>query len=274
MDPQHKLGIVDYIIIIISLLIPSVIGIVFRFSGGKQKSIKEYFLAGKNASKLPVIMSITATTLSSIFMIGAPSEVYRFGPLYCLFAVTLGVGLLIVSHIFIPVYFQCNVSSIYEFLELRFGKLTRFTVSTLFTLQMVLYSSCVLYCPAIVLNAMSDVSVEAAIALCGCICTFYCFLGGLKAVLWTDVFQTFLMLMSLLALHITGIMEIGLNEIYKRASAGGRLHVLDFSPDLTKTYTIWNTMMRGMGLAFGFYGTSQIQVQRFLSMGGCKKAQS
>ncbi|GFY58776.1 uncharacterized protein TNIN_379451 [Trichonephila inaurata madagascariensis] len=82
------------------------------------------------------------------------------------------------------------------------------------------------------------------------------------------------MFMSLLSLHITGIMEIGLDDIYKRTSAGGRLHILDFSPDLAKTYTIWNSVVKGMALAFGFYGTNQIQVQRFLSMGGCKKAQS
>ncbi|GFT15392.1 sodium-coupled monocarboxylate transporter 1 [Nephila pilipes] len=274
MKSEQHLGTLDYVIITISLLIPSVIGIVFRFSGGRQKTMNEYFLAGRNASKLPVIMSITATTLSSVFLIGAPAEVYRFGPLYCLFSVSVSLSILIVSRIIIPVYFQCNVSSIYELLEIRFGKLTRFTVSALFAIQMVLYSSCVLYGPALVLNAVTGMSVEAAITLCGGICTFYCFLGGLKAVLWTDVFQTLLMFMSLFALHFTGIQEVSFGEIYRRTSAGGRLNFFDFSLDLTTRNTVWNTVIRGIGIAFGIYGTNQIQIQRLLSMNGCKNALS
>ncbi|GBN74470.1 Sodium-coupled monocarboxylate transporter 1, partial [Araneus ventricosus] len=180
---QH-LGLTDSIVVIMSLLVPSAIGIFFRFSSGRQKTMDEYFFAGRSASKIPVIMSITASSISSVAILGTSSEVYKFGCVLGTFVVPAALGTIISCYVFLPVYFQCNVSSVYEYLEMRFGKLTRCTVLFMYNIQMTLYSSCVLYGPALVLNSVSNISVELAIILCGGVCTFYCFLGGLKAVLW------------------------------------------------------------------------------------------
>ncbi|GBM40882.1 hypothetical protein AVEN_35981-1 [Araneus ventricosus] len=80
------------------------------------------------------------------------------------------------------------------------------------------------------------------------------------------------MFACLFILHITGILEIGLSELYRRAVAGGRLNFLD--PNLSGRYTVWNVLARGLCLSLGFFGTNQIQVQRFLSMSECKRSQS
>ncbi|GFT15386.1 putative sodium-dependent multivitamin transporter [Nephila pilipes] len=274
MESKKHLGATDYVILIISLIVPTIIGIICRFSGGQQKTMDEYFLAGKRASKFPVTMSICATIISSILIIGGPSEVYRYGISFAFLCVSCGLGMVLVSYIFVPVYFQCNVSSAYEFLELRFGKLTRLTVSFLFTIQMILFASCVLYGPALVLNSVSDISKEWGVVLYGGICVFYCFLGGFKAVLWTDVFQTLLMFSAVFTMHTVGLMEVGFGEAYRRVADGERLQFLNFSLDFTQRYTIWNVIFKGLGLALGLIGTSQLQVQRFLSLGDCNKAQS
>ncbi|KAF8796440.1 Sodium-coupled monocarboxylate transporter 1 like protein [Argiope bruennichi] len=234
MNFDQHLGITDSIIIIMSLLIPSAIGIFFRFSRGRQKTMDEYFFAGRSATKIPVIMSITATTVSSILILGTSAEAYKFGPFVGTIWVPWILGMITACYVFLPVYFQCKISSVYEYLEMRFGRLTRYAVSFMYSMQM----------------------------------------GGLKAVLWTDVFQQILAFFCIFAVIFTGIHEIGLGEFYTRALAGGRLNFFSFSFDLTQRYTTWNVFLRGFSMALGFYGTGQVFIQRSVCMGEKKKAQS
>ncbi|XP_055947003.1 sodium-coupled monocarboxylate transporter 1-like [Argiope bruennichi] len=222
------------------------------YERGRQKTMDEYFFAGRSATKIPVIMSITATTVSSILILGTSSEAYKFGPSMGTIFVPWILGMITACYVFVPVYFQCKISSVYE----------------------IMYSSCILYGPALVLNSVSNISVELAIILCGGVCTFYCFLGGLKAVLWTDVFQQILAFFCIFAVIFTGIHEIGLGEFYTRTLAGGRLNFFSFSFDLTQRYTTWNVFISGFSIALGFYGTGQVFIQRSLCMGEKKKAQS
>ncbi|KAF8796439.1 Sodium-coupled monocarboxylate transporter 1 like protein [Argiope bruennichi] len=183
--------------------------------------------------------------------------------------------MLVSSYIFLPGYFQCNVTSIYEFLEMRFGKCTKYTVSALFIIQMVLYMSSVLYASVLALTAVTDVSTEIIITVCGLTCTFYCFMGGLKAVLWSDVFQGILMFVYIIIVYTFGITEVGgIGEVVRRAETGDRIKLFDTTFDLTTRYTFWNVLARGLSFGIGVYGTSQIEVQRALSMSKCQKAQS
>lgn len=111
---KHHLGIADYSIILASLAISSLIGILFRFAGDRQKTTNEYLLAGKNSRMFPVVMSTGVTTISGIALLGIPSEVYKYGSMSAFFVITMGFGMLLASYLIIPVYFQCEVSSIYE----------------------------------------------------------------------------------------------------------------------------------------------------------------
>ncbi|GFT00337.1 putative sodium-dependent multivitamin transporter [Trichonephila clavipes] len=168
-----------------------------------------------------------------------------------------------------PKVYECS------FLEIRFGKLTRYTVSALFILQMVLYMSSLLYGPVLALSAVTNLSTKLVIVVCGFVCTFYCFLGGLKAILWTDAFQGVLMFLCIITLYITGITEVGgIGETIRRGAVGNRIQFFDMTADLTTRYTFWNVFFRGLSIGIGVYGTSQIEVQRALSMSNCKSAQS
>ncbi|GFQ66981.1 sodium-coupled monocarboxylate transporter 2, partial [Trichonephila clavata] len=114
------------------------------------------------------------------------------------------------------------------FLELRYGKLTRYSISAVFVCQMVLYSSCVLYAPVLAINAVTGFSFEMTIVLFGAVCTLYCCLGGLKAVLWNDLIQSGLMVLCLVIVYIVGVNEVGgIGEVYRRAQAGNRLHFFE-----------------------------------------------
>ncbi|KAF8763794.1 putative sodium-dependent multivitamin like protein [Argiope bruennichi] len=248
------------------LLISSGIGLYFRFSGGKQKTTNEYLLAGKNMPILPVAFSIMASYLSAISVIGTPAEVYMFG-IHLLFSnIVYPVGVLAASYVCLPVFFKMGACTAYEYLEKRFGKLTRTFTSVVFVLQTMLYMPLVLYAPALALSAATNLSTWTSVLSVGTVCTFYCTLGGMKAVLWTDLFQALLMFIGIFAVLVKGFSDIGFSEVFRIGYEGGRIVVPGFSLNLTERYTIWNVFLRGLITPLISFGANQIQIQRLLTL--------
>ncbi|PRD34447.1 UNVERIFIED_CONTAM: Sodium-coupled monocarboxylate transporter 1 [Trichonephila clavipes] len=111
---------------------------------------------------------------------------------------------------------------------MRYGKITRCTISGLFLAQMILFMSVVLYAPALALSAVTDFSLEVSIVIFGLVCSFYCAVGGLRAVIWTDVFQAGLMFLSLIVIYIKGVGEGGgVSEIYRKSAESHRLNIFE-----------------------------------------------
>ncbi|XP_071040331.1 sodium-coupled monocarboxylate transporter 1 [Parasteatoda tepidariorum] len=273
---KKYLGITDYIVICSSLLISVGIGITSRLLSGGQKTAKEYILAGKNMKRLPVILSIIVTLVSPSTMLAVPAEIYKYGFVFVMSPLAFPIGVFLASWIFIPVYFQCGVSTIYEFLEIRFGRMTRYIVSILFLVQMMFYMVICLYGSVLALSAVTDISLEISMISLGIICTIYCSIGGLRAVLWTDVFQAMLIILCLVALYAVGIKEAGgIADIYIRSRDGGRLNDLfDLRLNFTKRLSFWGSFCRGIMFGISYYGTNQVEVQRVLSLSTSQRAKS
>ncbi|KAF8796438.1 Sodium-dependent multivitamin transporter like protein [Argiope bruennichi] len=103
---------------------------------------------------------------------------------------------------------------------------------------------------------------------------FLLHMGGLKAVLWTDLFQTVLMFLCLFIVFVVGIAEVGgIGKVFRIAAAGNRLQYFDMQFDFTSRVTFWNMWSRGFILGIYHYGANQVEVQRSLCMSDCKKAQ-
>lgn len=261
------LGIVDYIIFALMLVISASIGVYFRFAGGKQKTTEEFLLAGKDMGILPVAFSLMASFLSAITVIGIPAEMYKFGIHLALLNVGFVIGTVLSSYLFVPVFFNMQASTAYEYLEMRFGKKARLICSVAFVAQMILYMSVVLYAPALALSAVTNLSTWVSVISIGIVCTFYCTMGGMKAVLWTDVFQAILMYICLIAILIKGCMDIGgIGNVYRIAKEGGRLEMPGTEMDLTVRYTVWNVVFQGLILSMSCYGGNQVQIQRLLTV--------
>jgi solute carrier family 5 (sodium-coupled monocarboxylate transporter), member 8/12 len=114
----------------------------------------------------------------------------------------------------------------YQYLEKRFGKSARLAASLSYSLQMIMYMGIVLYAPALALEALTGLNRSISILVVGSVCTFYSTIGGMKAVLLTDMFQSILMYMAVFSVIISGIYYAGgINEIFKTASEGGRLEL-------------------------------------------------
>ncbi|KAK9712435.1 Sodium:solute symporter family [Popillia japonica] len=139
---------------------------------------------------------------------------------------------------------------------------------------MVLYMGIVLYAPALALEALTGITRVSAILSTGLVCTFYSTIGGMKAVLMTDVFQSLLMYAAIFSVIIcAGIQNGSLSEVWRIAEEGGRTSILNFNPDPTIRHS-WFTLIIGGGITFlSLYGVNQTQVQRYLTIRSLRNAQ-
>uniref|UniRef100_A0A8C9XEC2 Sodium-dependent multivitamin transporter n=1 Tax=Sander lucioperca TaxID=283035 RepID=A0A8C9XEC2_SANLU len=254
---------VDYVIFALLLVASTGIGLFHAFSGGRQRTTQEFLMADRSMSCLPVSLSLLATFQSAVAILGAPSEVYTFGTQYWFLGCSYFLGLLIPAHVFIPVFYRLRLSSAYEYLELRFNKTVRICGTVTFIFQMVIYMGVVLYAPALALNALT---CGGAVLAMGLVCTVYTALGGLKAVIWTDVFQTVVMFAGQLAVIVVGASQAGgMAEVWRKAVNGSRISGLDLDPDPLQRHTFWTLGVGGVFLMLALYGVNQAQVQRYLS---------
>ncbi|GIX71120.1 putative sodium-dependent multivitamin transporter [Caerostris extrusa] len=310
-EERTLLGVVDYVIFTFMLLVSASIGVYFRFSGGKQQTTDEYLLAGRDMGVLPVAFSLMASFLSAITVIGVPAEMYRFGVHIAYMNIGYVIGMVVSAYVTLPVFFELNASTAYEYLERKIWKNGLLLV---FVFQMILYMSVVLYAPALALSAVTNLSTWVSVVSIGVVCTFYCTLKGfrlpiagafgstlcvgisnsarldkmgrnkapfdgtirdrtntqsfrgMKAVLWTDVFQALLMFLGIFAILIKGFLDIGFNNVYSLAYEGGRLAFPGFEMNLTQRYTIWNIMIQGIVLSMISFSGNQVQIQRMLTV--------
>ncbi|CAG9768952.1 unnamed protein product [Ceutorhynchus assimilis] len=271
---QPTFGIWDYVIVVIVLLISSSIGIYYRFSGGKQKTMQEYLLADKNMSITPVAFSLMASFMSAVTILGVASENYTYGFQFIVINIAYGLLTIVAAYLYLPVFFKLQATSAYEYLELRFGKTSRLAASLSYTLQMTLYMGVVVYAPALALEALTGISKLAAILSMGLVCTFYSTIGGMKAVLITDVFQSILMFVAVFSVIGKAWIDTGsLSEIWRIAQAGNRTGLLNFNPDPTVRHS-WFSLIIGGGVTFlSLYAVNQTQVQRYLTIKDLKGAQ-
>ncbi|NXH29181.1 SC5A8 protein, partial [Myiagra hebetior] len=265
----------DYVVFAAMLLISAIIGVYYAFVGGGQKTSKDFLMAGRSMSALPVALSLTASFMSAVTVLGTPAEIYRYGAIFCIFAITYGLVVLCSAEIFLPVFYKLGITSTYEYLELRFNKYLRLCGTILFIIQtasklqscsMTLYTGIVIYAPALALNQVTGFDLWGAVVATGVVCTFYCTLGGLKAVVWTDVFQVGIMVAGFSSVIIRAVVvQDGIGRIVNDSYHGGRLNFWDFNPNPLQRHTFWTIVIGGTFTWTGIYGVNQSQVQRYIA---------
>lgn len=231
-------------------------------------------MADRNMSVWPVSFSLMASFMSAVTLLGVSMENYQFGTLFVVINISYGLATPIAAYLYLPVFFKLQAASAYEYLERRFGSATRLSASLAYSLQMILYMGIVLYAPALALEAVTGISKTAAILSLGLVCTFYSTIGGMKAVLVTDVFQSILMFAAVYSIIVyAGIKAGGLGDIWRVAEEGNRLEFLNFNPDPTVRHT-WFSLIIGGGFTYlSLYAVNQTQVQRLLTVKSLKKSQ-
>uniref|UniRef100_A0A4W2IL57 Sodium-dependent multivitamin transporter n=1 Tax=Bos indicus x Bos taurus TaxID=30522 RepID=A0A4W2IL57_BOBOX len=259
-------SLVDYVVFVLLLVLSLAIGLYHAYRGWGRHSIGQLLLADRKMGCLPVALSLLATFQSAVAILGVPSEIYRFGTQYWFLGCCYFLGLLIPAHVFIPIFYRLHITSAYEYLELRFNKAVRVCGTVTFIFQMVIYMGVVLYAPSLALNAVTGFDLWLSVLTLGIVCTIYTALGGLKAVIWTDVFQTLVMFLGQLAVIIVGSAKVGgLGHVWEVASQHGLISGIELDPDPFVRHTFWTLAFGGVFMMLSLYGVNQAQVQRYLS---------
>ncbi|KAF6340481.1 solute carrier family 5 member 8 [Rhinolophus ferrumequinum] len=269
MDASRGIGtfaVWDYVVFAGVLLISAAIGIYYAFAGDSRETSKDFLMGGRRMHAVPVALSLTASFMSAVTVLGTPAEVYRFGMIYSLFGLTYFLVVVITAEVFLPVFYKLGITSTYEYLELRFNKYVRLCGTIFYIIQTILYTGIVIYAPALALNQVTGFHLWGAVVATGVVCTFYCTLGGLKAVIWTDVFQIGIMLAGFVSVIIKGVLiQGGISTILNDAYNGGRLNFWNFDPNPLQRHTFWTIVIGGTFTWTSIYGINQSQVQRFIS---------
>lgn len=260
-----KFGWEEYVIFGLMLGVSASIGVFFAWKG--QKNNAEFLYGGKSMGTLPMAMSLFASFMSAITLLGTPAETYLNGTMYCVLVFCYPLTMAASAYIYMPVFYKLNVSTSYEYLEWRFARPVRILASACFTLQMTLYMAIVVYTPALALSQITDFDVDLICAVVFLVCIFYTSIGGIKAVMWTDTFQTLVMFGSYLAIVIKGNNDSGgATTVYDRSYQTGRIELFNFDLDMTTRHTVWNLIIGGYFVWLTLYGINQTQVQRYLSV--------
>jgi SSS family transporter len=235
----------------------------------KADKIEGYFLASRSIPWWAVGLSVMATQLSAITMIGTTGQGYVFGMSLLQYYYALPIAMIIVSLTFVPFFHNARVFTAYEYLERRFDSKTRSFTALLFLLSRGMSTGAVISAPAVVLSVMLGVDVTTTCLLIGLPTALYTMFGGVQAVTWTDVKQMFLIVFGLVGAVIALIVglpdSVGISEALTIAGATGRLQTMDFRLDPTITYTFWSGTLGAFFLFLSYFGTDQSQVQRFLT---------
>jgi solute:Na+ symporter, SSS family len=240
------------------------------------KEIEGYFLANRSIPWWAVGLSVMATQLSAVTMIGTTGQGATDGLRFVQFYFGLPIAMLILGVTIVPFLRGARVFTAYEFLERRFDAKTRSLTSFLFLCSRGMSCGAIIAAPAVVFSAIFGWSLPWAVALIGVPTVLYTMIGGVQAVMWADVKQMVLIVLALLAIVFVLLfnMPVSPGDALEIAGATGRLRVFDFSFTLTETYTFWSGILGGLFLMLSYFGTDQSQVQRYLSARSVDEARS
>ncbi|XP_078258042.1 sodium-coupled monocarboxylate transporter 1-like [Rhinoraja longicauda] len=268
MAEKNVLQVWDYVVFAAMLIISAVIGLFFAFKRGGAKSgtTEEFLIGNRQLSAYPVALSLAASFLSAITVIGSPAEVYLYGIMVVIYTIGYLFTIIFTCLIYIPLFYRLNIISTYEYIGRRFGSAVKYQVVICFLMYMCIYLGIVTYTPALALSEVAGVNLWISMITTGFVCTLYTTLGGIKAVVWTDVFQICVMAAGLLAVLIQGLIHVGgMEKVWRVADRGGRLNFFDFDPDPRRRHTFWTTILGGTFVWMALYSCNQTQVQRYLA---------
>jgi SSS family solute:Na+ symporter len=247
------------------------------FLSKKVKTAEHYYLGDRSSPWWAIGLSVIATYVGALAFLGGPAWAYAEGISVIFIHINYPIAVFIVSTVFLPFFFNSGVASIYDYLERRFGVAARTLMAAIFLVGNIAYSGIMLYTTALVLQFITGIDVVAAILIIATVALIYTMLGGISAVIWTDVAQTGILLGGALIIFILLIGELpgGLMASLQTMKADGKTNAFNFSMDPELVATVWTGVVAMSIYHVVVYGVNQMMVQRTLSaksIGDAKKA--
>ncbi|CRL01594.1 CLUMA_CG014432, isoform A [Clunio marinus] len=237
------------------------------------KSMLEYLLGSRNLKPFPVSMSLVASYISGVTVLGTPSEIYNYGTQYWLILIPIVLHGFVVSYVYLPVFCALKVGSSYEYLELRFNGHVRTIASIMFVLDELLFLPIIIYVPALAMNQVSGINIHVIGAVVCAVCVFYTLVGGIKAVVHTDAWQIIIMFIGVVVVVIIGTFHLGgPSKVFEKAFEGGRIDFFNFNPSLYERHTFFSVVIGGFFYWTSYNTVNQTMVQRYMSLPNIRKA--
>lgn len=274
-------------LLVVVAYLASMLGVGLYFMR-RQKSTSEYLLASRNVGWFAIGLSLLSSLNSALDYIVGPASYIEWGAIVVMSIVAVFLAFPIVMYVFIPFYQELSILNCYEYLEYRFDVRVRTTASAIFIIWRICWMAFTIYLPAYALNVVMQWPLVPTIVVLGTITTIYTTIGGIRAVVWTDVFQAIIMFLGLVLAIAIAVQDVpeGFLGVWKAADRAGLLKVTATIPGwesadfwgkvglyLHFPVTLLSVVVAAFVSQLNNYGSDQVMIQRYLSAKSLKDCQ-
>jgi SSS family transporter len=256
---------IDVAVIVLYVLGTTLLGVWFT---RRQRDLRTYFVGDREVAWWLVLISIVTTETSAVTFLSVPGLSYDANGDMTFLQLSLGyvLGRVLIAWLLLPQYFRGELFSAYQVLRERFGTPVQRTASLLFLLTRTVADGLRLYLAGLLLHSCTQWNIELSVLAMAGVALAYTYLGGMKAVIWTDVIQFLLKIGGAIVAAVVIVMQLpeGLHTFVETAGDAGKFTIFDFSVDATKPFTFWAGLIGGSFFTMASHGADQIMVQRYL----------
>ena len=268
------LSTVDTVIIIVYLI--GMLGVGY-WVGKDNKNEGDFLLAGRSMPWIPIALSVSATMISANSFIGAPGWAYTAGMAPFMVNITVPFAVFVSLYATTPVFYQLKVTSVYQYMELRLGGLTRSLTVAQFFINSLIQVSSMVFIPSLILQTLTGWPLKFIVPIIVIFTIVYTIMGGIKAVIWTDAIQMVVLWGSMILVVVFALrhLDMGLFETLGAAKAAGKFETIDFAFSISKTNAFWASLIGGSVMWVRYFCFDQVQMQRIFtakSMRGIKRS--
>ncbi|XP_076255549.1 sodium-coupled monocarboxylate transporter 2-like [Rhynchophorus ferrugineus] len=257
----------DYLVLGSMLVISCGIGVFYGFFTEKHKTSEDFLLGGSSMGTFPMAMSLAASFVTAVELLGNPAEMYMSGSQFWMICLAFIMVIPITSKLYLPVFMTLRLTSSYEYLSKRFNPSTRYLASALYIFQMVLYTSVAVYAPALALSKVTGLNVYLAVSVVYIVCIFYASQGGMKAVIIADTFQAGVLVGSLILIVYLGEKLVGgTGVVWSESYYAHKLEIFNFNTDPTIRHSFWSVVVGGTFYWLTMFCSNQASIQKYLSV--------
>lgn len=271
---MEELGTLNWSILIGYICLNLLLGLVLSKN---VKTADDFYVGRRTTPWWAIGISVVATYVSALSFLGGPAWAYSESLAVIAIHLNYPIVVILVVTLFLPFFFNSGVASIYDYIERRFGAKSRLVISSVFLISQTLTSAAILYATSLVIQFITGIDVKTAIVIVTVIALVYTMMGGITAVIWTDVIQAGVLFVGAFIILFALIEQLPapLMEVLADLKAQGKTNPLNFSFDWTAEATIWSGVIAMTLFHVTVYGANQMMVQRTLAaknIGDAKKS--
>ena len=247
------------------------------YLGRRVDSAQDFYLGKRTTPWWAIGISVVATYVSALSFLGGPAWSYTDGLSVLIIHMNYPLVIILVITLFLPFFYNSGIASIYDYQERRFGPAARSAIALIFLATAAVTSAAILYATSLVLEFITGLDVRYAILIVTAVALVYTMLGGITAVIWTDVIQAGILFIGAVIIFFALADQLpgGLGETLSALKAQGKTNPFDFSLDPSMTATVYTGLIAMTVYHVTVYGAQQNMVQRALAaktIGDAKKS--